>query len=443
MTSVLVRAATIVTLDSQDRILAPGYMVLDDERIAEMGQGHGTSTSAYDDVIELGDRLLMPGLVNAHTHTPMVLFRGLAEGVSLFSMEGFLEVLRVLEAAADASMVPAAVEVSCAEIIRTGTTCFADQYFYMDGILPVVQKSGLRAALAYGIVELGDEASRTREIAAATRLLDNTQEDPLITGWVGPHAFFVDNSLEAIQLELDLAARYSTGFHIHLATNWEEETYCQENFGRSAVEQMKKLGILDHPVLAAHCITIPEEDFPSLAAAPFTAVICPSAAMRSATGSAAVKALRAAEVNTALGTDNVANANSYDMFNEMQLAAKLMSYREQQPAALPARQVVEMATLGGARALGLEDEIGSLEIGKQADWIALDQTAIGWGPRGAQDLFTALVYSISGMHVTDVMVAGNWLLRERRWMTVDYHKARQALDQDYVELRRRLDAQNP
>ncbi|KAA3648270.1 MAG: amidohydrolase [Chloroflexi bacterium] len=439
MTSTLLQADTIVTLDAQDQIFEPGYIALEDGRITAIGQDTNIKSS-YDEVVDLGESLLMPGLVNTHTHTPMVLFRGLAEGVSLFSMEGFLEVLRVLEGAADESMVAAAVEVSCAEMIRTGTTCFADQYFYMDEILPVVQKSGLRAALAYGIVELGDEASRERELAGATRLLERAKDGPLIKGWVGPHAFFVDNSLEAIQLELDLAEKYQTGFHIHLATNWEEENYCQENYGISAVEQMKKIGVLDYPLLAAHCITIPEEDFPTLAAAPFTAVICPSAAMRSATGSSPLKALQAAGVNTALGSDNVANANSYDMFNEMQLAAKLMSYREQEPAAIPARDILDMATMGGARALGLEDEIGSLEVGKQADIIALDQTSIGWGPRGAQDIFTALVYGISGMHVTDVMVAGNWLLRDTQWTTVNYPAARETMNEDYKELRRRLDA---
>ena len=153
------------------------------------------------------------------------------------------------------------------------------------------RKAACGLPLAYGIVELGDEESRERELAGATRLLENTKDNPLIKGWVGPHAFFVDNSLDAIQLELGLAEKYETGFHIHLATNWEEENYCRENYGIGAVEQMKKLGVLDHPVLAAHCITIPEEDLPTLAAAPFTAVICPSAAMRSATGSSPLKAL--------------------------------------------------------------------------------------------------------------------------------------------------------
>lgn len=438
MTKTLLKADLVLTLDEEDNIYAPGFILLSNDRISGVGAQQDLSGRDFDDVIEMGSSLLMPGLVNAHTHTPMVLFRGLAEGISLFTMDGFINCLRRLENAADSSMVAAAVEVSCAEMIRTGTTCFADQYFYMKDIFPVVQKSGLRAALAYGIVELGDEVSRDREIASTLDFLENTQDDPRITGWVGPHAFFVDNSEEIIKLELGLAERFNTGLHIHFATSSEEQDYCLEKYGTGAITQMKKLGVLDYPMIAAHCITIPKDDFGTLAQYAFTAVICPSSSMRSGFPAAPLKAMRAAGINTALGSDNVANANSYDLFNEMQIAAKLMVYREQQPGAIPAREVVEMATMGGARALGLEDKIGSLEIGKQADIIALKRDEIGWGPHGAQDIFTALVYSISGMHVTDVMVDGRWLYRNSDWTTLDHKMAGMKMDSDYLELERRL-----
>jgi 5-methylthioadenosine/S-adenosylhomocysteine deaminase len=440
MTSTLITANKVLTLEPRNELITEGYLVLEGNRITEIGKIRSTRLQACDQHIDLSNRLLMPGLVNAHTHTPMVLFRGQAEGVSLFTMEGFLQVLRVLEAAADENMVAAAVQISCAEMIRTGTTCFADQYFYMDKIVPEVKGSGMRAALAYGIVELGDEAARRREIESATAFLSELQGDPLLTPWVGPHAFFVDNSLQAIQEELELAERFKTGFHIHFATTSEEEDYCQEHFGRSAVQQMKILGILDHPVLAAHSISIPESDMETLAETPFTAVICPSAALRSGTGAASLVAMRSAGVNTALGTDNVANANSYDLFNEMQIAAKLMAFKERMPAAVPARDIVEMATLGGARALGMEDHIGSIQVGKRADLIALDLDGIGWGPLGGQDLYTALVYAISGHHVTDVMVDGNWLYQGGEWTTLDYPAARKQLEHDFHRLQRRLRA---
>jgi 5-methylthioadenosine/S-adenosylhomocysteine deaminase len=438
MKRILIKAGAILTMDDQGRIIEPGHLLVEGQKITAVGRPEDIPQMDGDEVIDFSDRLVMPGLVNAHAHTPMSLFRGLAEGISLFTMDGFINCLRRLEAAADSEMVPAAVEVSCAEMIRTGTTCFADQYFYMKDIYPVVDRSGLRAALAYGIVELGDAESRTREIKSVTAFLESFKDHPRIKGWVGPHAFFVDNSEEIIALELELAKRFDTGLHIHFATSSEEEDYCQEKFGISAVERMQQLGILEFPILAAHAITVPESDYATLAESPFTAVICASSSMRSGFPAAPVKAMRAAGINLAIGTDNVANANSYDLFREMDIAAKLQVYRESEPGAVPAKDILWMATMGGAKALGWEDKIGSLTPGKMADLIALDLTDIGWGPKGAQDLYTAIVYAISGMHVTDVMVDGAWLLQDKQWMTVDYPGAAAQMNEDYQRLNANL-----
>jgi len=438
MTRTLIRAGTVLTMNDQRGIFTPGHLLIEGSNILAVGRPEDVTKDGVTEIVDFSDRLVMPGLINAHAHTPMSLFRGLAEGISLFTMDGFINCLRRLESAADSSMVPAAVEVSCAEMIRTGTTCFADQYFYMKDIYPVVDRSGLRAALAYGIVELGDEDSRQREIRSVTEFLESFSNHPRIKGWVGPHAFFVDNSEEIIALELDLARRFDTGLHIHFATSSEEEDYCQAKFGLSAVKRMKQLGILEYPLLAAHAITVPESDYAMLAESPFTAVICASSSMRSGFPAAPVKAMRDAGINLAIGTDNVANANSYDLFREMDITAKLQVYRESEPGVIPAREILEMATLGGAKALGWEDRIGSLEPGKLADLIALDLKDIGWGPKGAQDLYTAIVYAISGMHVTDVMVDGRWLLQSKEWKTMDYSSAVSRMNKDYKRLEENL-----
>ena len=439
MIPTLIRAAAVVTLDAADRIFEPGYVLVEEGRILEVGSQSALGSRRFEHEIDLGQRLVMPGLVNAHTHTPMVLFRGMAEPYSLFTFEGWFEGIRSLEAVMDADMVAPAVAVSCAEMIRTGTTCFADQYFYMDRVLPVVRRSGMRAALAYGIVELGSPEARERELASAEAFLRSTAGETRISGWVGPHAFFVDNSAEAIRLELALADRFHTGLHFHLATSGEEERFCRAHYGRSAVQQMAADGILNRRLLAAHSITIPEEDYPALAAAhAFTAVLAPSACMRSGAEVAAARAMRKAGINLALGTDNVANNNSYDLFKEMELTGKVMSQRERTPNAIPAREILDMATLGGARGLGLEDEIGTLEAGKKADWISLDLQEIGWGPEGAQELYTALVYAVNGSYVRDVMVDGAWLYRDGAWITLDYAAERGALNFANAELRRRL-----
>lgn len=434
MTTLVLRNATILTLDRQDRLLDQGAIVVRDGMIDAVLAGDAPTG---DITLDMTGRLIMPGLVNAHTHTPMVLFRGLSEGHSLLTLEGWYNTIRVWEEVMDGEMVPPSVAVSCAEMIRTGTTCFADQYFYMDRIVPVVRQSGMRAALAYGVVELGDERARNLAMSETESFLQSLAGDQRVQGWIGPHAFFVDNTPETIALELALADRYDTGMHIHLSTTGEEDAHCFAHYGRSAVQQMKELGIFELPLMAAHCLTIPTEDFATLAAHDFTAVIAASACMRAGAAAAPLRAMRDAGINTALGTDNVANNNSYDLFNEMETLGKLMSFRESQPGAVTAREIVEMATLGGARALGLEEKIGSLEVGKAADLITLDLDNIGWGPRAGQDIFTALVYAINGLAVQDVMVDGDWLLRDTKWTTLDYKAARTQLESAHRELRNR------
>jgi len=262
--------------------------------------------------------------------------------------------------------------------------------------------------------------------------------DQLLKGWVGPHAFFVDNSEAPIALELALADRFHTGLHVHLATSGEEDRYCQRQYGRSAVAQMDQLGILQRRLLAAHCLTVPVADFDRLAAAPFTAVLAPSSAMRNAAGVPDARGMLSAGINLALGTDNVTNNNSYDMFKEMQIAGKLFASHYRTPNAIATRTLLHMATLGGAESLGLEDEIGSLEPGKQADLITLDLEEIGWAPVSGQDVYTALVYAISGMHVRDTMVRGRWLYRDGAFTTIDYAAARAGLEDAFVELQHRI-----
>ena len=439
MSSLLLKSGLVVALDQDDRILKEAYIIVEDDRIIEMGfQKDLEEHRRFDEVLELKNRLVMPGLINAHTHTPMTLFRGHVEGHSLFTMEGWYNTIRVLELEMDPQMLPGAVAVSCAEMIRTGTTCFADQYFWMDQIIPEVRRSGLRAALAYGIVELGQEEARQRELAAATVFLNELKGDPLLDGWLGPHAFFVDNSEIAMQIELELAREHITGFHTHFGTGYEEEVYCQKRYSHSAIQQLKLMGFLERPILAAHSITLQSADFSTVAQTPFTVVFAPSSDMRNAAGIPPLVEMRAAGINVALGTDNVTNNNSYDMFKEMTLTGKVLALLRRDPAAIPTRSILEMATLGGARALGKEKEIGSLEIGKKADLIALDLDEIGWSPRGGQDIYTALVYSVTGQHVRDVMVNGRWLFRDNRWLTVDFNAARHDLEHQHTELMKRI-----
>jgi 5-methylthioadenosine/S-adenosylhomocysteine deaminase len=436
MSSTLIKAHAVVCLDGKDKIFDQGsFLVIENNLITEIGyQKDLGNNRKFDQVVDLGHRLVMPGLINAHTHSPMTLFRGHVEGHTLFNMKGWYNTIRVLELEMTPDMLPPGVAVSCAEMIRTGTTTFIDQYFWMDQIYPVVRESGLRAVLAYGIVELGEEEARKREIAAASAFLEALKDDALLDGWVGPHAFFVDNSETAMLLEKDLAEKYGAGFHIHFATGQSENKFCQENYGRSPLTKLKEMGLLDYPILAAHAIGILPEDISLAASHPFTPIFAPSSGMRNAAGLAPLMDLRAAGVNVALGTDNVTNNNSYDMFKEMSLTGKLMALLHRDADAIPTRYILEMATMNGARAIGKENEIGSLEVGKKADLIALDLNEIGWPPFHGQDYYTALVYAVGGYHVRDVMVDGRWLFRDNQFLTVDYSKATQGLEEQHDRL---------
>lgn len=427
MSVIALTNAMIVCLGQADRLFERGYVLVENDRIAAVGAMADFPTNrSYDEMIDCSGKLIMPGLVNAHTHTPMTLFRGLAEGVSLLTLDGWYNTIRTLELVMTPDMVPAAVEVACAEMIRTGTTTFADQYFFMDQIVPVVRQSGLRAALAYGVVELGDPVARERELTALDAFLEDigNEASGRLTGWVGPHAFFVDNSIETMQREHLLARKYNTGFHIHLSTSGEEDRFCQQHYGLSAVRKMDELGILQQPVMAAHSLVIPQEDWATLAGHPFSAVICASACMRAGAEAAPVVGMRNAGINLAIGTDNVCNNNDYDLFIEMRTLAKLASFREKRPGVLTAREVLAMATAGGARALGLDSDIGDLTPSKKADLIVLEvEGSIGWAPLSLNDPFTSLVYSVNGRQVSDVMVDGRWLLRDQQWTTLDYRQA--------------------
>jgi len=439
MTATLIKSAVVLCLDKSDLIFKDGYLVIENERITEIGsQKDLNSSRKFDQTVDLGNRLVMPGLVNAHTHSPMTLFRGHVEGHSIFNLKGWYNTIRVLELDMTPDMISPGVAVSCAEMIRTGTTTFVDQYFWMDQIYPVVRQSGLRAALAYGIVELGEEVARNREVAAASKFLDELSGDPLLDGWVGPHAFFVDNSETAMQMERELVEKHHTGFHIHFATGQSENKYCQEKYGHSAVKQLEAMGFLKYPIIAAHSIGILEEDYAIVSDKPFTPVFAPSSGMRNAAGLAPLLALREAGVNVALGTDNVTNNNSYDMFKEMALTGKLMALLHRDAAALPTRYILDMATINGAKAIGKEKEIGSLEKGKKADLIALDLDEIGWAPFGGQDFYAALVYAVGGYHVKDVMVNGKWLYRDNRYLTIDYAQAKKDLEAKHTELMDRI-----
>lgn len=422
------------------QVLSPGVVEVADGRITSVSAVTGPRPTGPD-VTDLGERLLMPGLVNTHAHTPMSLMRGVAQGHSLLSMEGFLAVLRSREAHLTPELVPASVAVSCADFIRHGVTAFADQYFYADQIAPTVLASGLRAAIAWGIVELGDDGARARELEAATRFAESMAGvSDLVRGWVGPHAYFVDNQPEAMTAARDVAARLGVGLHVHFSTSGEEDEHCRAAFGRPALEVLRGMGMLDVPTILAHCNTVAVDELPLLAGTRAAMAVIPSVAMQSGVPAAPVRDALDAGVLVTLGSDNVCNNTTVDLFEEMRVLGKLAAFTTRVPGVIAPEEILAIATVNGHRALGGGLEDGMIAPGGLADLIALPLAEIPRGPVGAQSLAAALVYGASGASVTDSMVGGRWLMSDRVLHTIDTRAALAQQQRDYDTLVARMRA---
>lgn len=440
MGSTLIHGATVLSVDAENRVFEGGYVAIRDGRISGVGPSDATpNPSGFDEVFDLTGHLVMPGLVNAHTHSAMVLFRGRSEGQSLLTMEGWYNSIREPELSLLASDIGPAVALSCAEMALSGTTTFCDQYFFAEEIAEAVKQAGLRAVIAYGIVQLGDERRGEEELAKATAFLEHQRSaDGRIIPWFGPHAPYVDNTETLLVEEVAVANEYGAGLHLHMACGPEDNEETQRRYGATAAVALEQLGFFRGRIHAAHCIDLSDEDIAVFARAPHASVSYnASAGLRSGReGICRAVDLRAAGVTVALGTDNVAANNSYDMVSEMRVAGLVASHRERTAQPLSSRDLIRMATIEGAKALGLEHEIGSLEIGKAADIAAFDLSGAGYSE--TPDPETLLVYSGCGRDLRHLWVGGEQLVQNRSLTRRPFGDIRQAYSATYVDFWNRV-----
>jgi 5-methylthioadenosine/S-adenosylhomocysteine deaminase len=407
------RGAHILTCDPDDRVLEHGWLAIEEGRIVGLGEEGTVRGGDADAVVDLVGHALLPGLVNAHAHSPMILFRGHAESVSLLTMDGWWTAVREPELALEPADIGPAAALSYAEMAVTGTTLVADQYFFAEEVLAAAAASGLRSVIAYGIVELGDVGRGRRELANAVAFAERAAVHPggRIRAWIGPHAPYVDNSEALLKAEAAAAERLGIGLHLHMAVGPEDNDATLASLGTTAAVALERIGFFRAPVLAAHCLDLSDDDIAVFARNGAAVAHCPTAGLRSGrAGITPVLALHEAGVTVALGTDNMAANNSHDLFGEMKIAGLAAAHREGKAGALPAARLLRMATIDGARALGLAEETGSLEPGKAADLVAVDLRRLGYSP--APDLATLLVYSGSGRDVRHVLVNGEWVVRD-------------------------------
>lgn len=412
----LVKGGTVVTMDGEMRILEGASIAIRGERIDAIIP-RGQPLPAARETIDATGRLVIPGLVNTHGHVPMVLLRGLADDMKL--MEWLNEVIFPAEARnVDPEFSYWGTLLACIEMARTGTTTFTDMYYFEGDIARATDKAGLRAVLGQTIIGFPAPDYKTTDAAlAATEVfIQQYKNHPRIVPSPAPHALYT-TPLDVIRRARELSRRYGVPFQIHAAESPEEDRDVGAKFGKTTIAVLDEAGILGPGVILHHAITLSDEDIRRISRAGAGISHNVESNMKGASGLARVPELLAAQVPVGLGTDGAASNNNLDMFEEMDTAAKAHKLMRGDPTAMPAREVFRMATMGGARALGLSERIGSLETGKLADIVLIDLTAPELSP--LYDVYSQLVYTIKGGHVRTVLVGGRVVVREREMLTLN------------------------
>jgi len=417
----LIRAAWV--LPAWDRgPLREGGVLVRGERIVELGPAEELARRHPAVPVEdLGEALIFPGLVNAHTHASMTIFRGLAEDLPL--MTWLHEYIFRVESRLRGEWVYWGAKLALCEMLRSGVTAFCDMYLFEPYVIRAVEEAGMRAALGEGLFDFPSPGYGPLEegLRLTEDLLRAFERHPRIRIMVMPHAVYTC-SPETLKKAAALAERYGARLHIHLSETREEVFQCLERYGRRPVAHLEALGLLAENLHVAHAVELTEEEIELLAKRRVSVAHCPESNLKLGSGVARVPEMLKAGVRVTLGTDGPASNNDLDLLSEMRTAALLQKGLRRDPTVLPAREVLRMATEEGARALGFE-RCGRLEPGYEADLAALDLRRPDLSPM--HDPLALLVYSARAGAVREVMVAGRWLLREGRLLTLDEEETRQ------------------
>jgi len=393
-----------------------GALAIKNGEVTFVGKSASATSVEAKTKINAKGKVAMPGLINCHTHVPMTLFRGIAEDQPLDTW--LKERVWPLEAKLRSDDVHVGALLGCLEMIRSGTTCFADMYFHEDMVAKAVMESGLRGVLAEGIIEAGDKALGEKMLSESVNFAKafNEYADGRVKVMLGPHATY-SCSPELLVNVSEKASELKVGVHLHLAESKVVLREFEKEHGFSEVEFLGEIGFLKGRVLAAHCINLSRKDRRILSKRGVDVAYVPVANMKLGLGAARIKDLIDLGVNVGLGTDGPASNNTLDMFETMKIAALLQKLTYLNPAVLPAYEVLEMATTNGAKALGLLEKVGSLEVGKKADVILIDFSKPHLKP--LHDVYASLVYSAHGSDVDTVIVDGKILMENRRVKTLD------------------------
>lgn len=419
----ILRNAIVVTMDKQFNLFEPGAVVIQDDRILAVGlESEILQQHSAQNIFDCRGKILMPGLINAHTHVPMTLLRGLADDLRLdVWLLGYM--MPVEREFVSPDFVRLGTGLACAEMIRGGVTTFADMYYFEEDIARATAEAGMRAICGQSILKFPtpDAQSYEEALAYARDYIQRWKNHSLIIPAVAPHAPYTCTD-EILRACAELAIEMDVPLHIHLAETAQEVENMRREEGMPVIPYVKKLGLLDAKVIAAHCVHIDEGEMRTFQHYNTGIAHNPSSNLKLASGIAPVRKMLDLGLNVGIGTDGPASNNDLDMFEEMRLASFLAKGSSGDPTALPALATLAMATCNGAKALHIDHLTGSIESGKRADLILLDLTALHNSPRFQRDpqgIYSQIIYAAKAMDVSDVMVNGQWLMRDRKLLTLD------------------------
>ncbi len=360
--------------------------------------------------------LIMPGLINSHSHAAMSCFRGLADDLPL--MDWLMQHIFPREAKLTKEIVYHSTLLSICEMIKSGTTAFNDMYLFTQEAARAAADAGMRAWIGEGFFDFPSPCYGELEngFAYVEELFDLHKDSELVTITITPHAVYTC-SPPLLQRAAALAEQKNALLHIHLAETKSEVSGCVEQYGSTPVRHLEQLGLLNERVVAAHCVQISDEEIALLAERKVKVAHCPESNMKLASGMAPVQAMLQQGLTVGIGTDGSASNNDVDMFSEMRTAAMLHKLRDLEPTAMQAEAVLRAATMGGAALLNAEAEIGSIEVGKKADIIMLDMNQPHLTP--CSHPVSHLVYAAKGSDVLHSVINGQVVMRDRRLTTLD------------------------
>lgn len=409
----LLQARWIVPVEPEGRVLEQHSLAMRDGRIVDVLPSDAAAeryTAA--ETVELPNHVLLPGLVNAHTHAAMTLLRGLADDLPLMSWLND-HIWPAEGRWVSPEFVRAGTELALLEMLRGGITCFNDMYFFPDVVADCAERAGLRAVVGLIVIDFPSAWAKDADeyLAKGLALHEQLRERPLVSAVLAPHAPYTVGEPALIRIR-ELAERHDLRVHMHVHETADEVEQWQERHGERPLATLDRLGLVGPRLLATHMTQLSDAEIERFAAAGGHVLHCPESNLKLASGFCPVARLEAAGVNVALGTDGAASNNDLDLFGEVRTAALLGKAVAGDATVLPAARVLSMATLHGARALGLEAEIGSLLPGKAADVIAVDLAAPETEP--VYQPISQLVYATARQQVSDVWVAGRRRLAARQ-----------------------------